>query len=162
MYLRAVTTEEPQPVLSDRFVGPRFVSDDGRLAIEIRRANDWSFPLRLVVTNAVSGALLIEAQARFKRREDEDAKAARVRLDTIEAELEIASIGPTYTLYMARPTDDRRRWNGYDNVALRDDTPLEEVLLMPEYGGTPFGPAEDEWDWQSGWWYPYSPFRLAR
>ncbi len=157
-----MTTAEPRAVLPERFIGPRFVSDDGRLALSITRADDERYPLRLNVTNASSGKRMIEALARFVRRANEDAEEARTRLDVIEAELEVPSMGPTYTLYVARPTDDRQRWNGYDNVALRDDTPLEEVVLMPEYGGTPFGSSEDEWDWQSGWWYPYSTFRLAK
>ena len=155
-------SEAPRPVLPDRFVGVRFVSDDGRLALSIERSDDARYPLRVVVTSAANGVLLVGALARFRRRSNEEANAARARLDVIEAELESPSTGPTYTLYMARPTDDRRRYNGYDMVALGDDTPLEDVLLMPEYGGTPYGPPEDEWEWQTGWWFPYSPFRVAR
>ena len=36
---------------------------------------------------------------------------------------------------------------------------LAELRLFPEYGSSPYMP--DDWDWQEGWWYPYSTFRAA-
>ena len=71
----------------------------------------------------------------------------------------VPHVGETYTLMFTRPTDDRTRWRGYDHVALRAETPVEQVAVFPEHGATLYG--GDDWDWQSGWWYPYATFRAA-
>jgi hypothetical protein len=154
-------TPPPFPAPPERLLGRRFVSDDRRLALVLRRAaDDAGFPLRVVVTRGAAGELALPA--RWLPRADEDSPDARTRLDVVQAELGAAGVGPTYSLFVARPTDDRTRWHGFDAVALRADTPAEDVLLFPQYGGTPFGSAEDDWDWQQGWWHPYSTFRAER
>ena len=73
-------------------------------------------------------------------------------------ELTAPGWGDMYFLMFARPTDDRSRYHGYDWIALAEDTPISGMIVFPEYGGSPF---MDDWDWQEGWWYPYSNYRLA-
>jgi hypothetical protein len=148
-----------------QFMGVPFMSEDGRLVFNMRPAEPSSrdaarFPW--VVDVGPPGdptALLLEAPAAWLPRTDEDATEAYRRLDRLQVELGVPSIGPTWTLMFARPTDDRAKWHAYDWVALRGDTALAEVVVFPEYGGTPYGP--DDWDWQEGWWYPYATFRAA-
>jgi len=147
-------------------LGLRFVSEDGRLYFVVRPANasftrSARFPLSIEVGRPDGSArLLLEAPARWLPREDEEAREAGRRLDRLQVELGVPGMGETYNLMFSRPTDDRQRWHGYDWVALRPETPPEEIAVFPEHGGTPFGP--DDWDWQEGWWYPYSTFLLQR
>ena len=156
----------PLPEFPPVLLGVRFVSEDGKLYFVVRRADPsaptWPrFPLAVEVGRPDgSGRLLDSAPARWLPREDEEAQEASRRLDRVEVELGIPCMGETYQLIFTRPTDDRQRWHGYDQVALRPDTRLEEIAVFPEHGGTPFGP--DDWDWQEGWWYPYSTFRVPR
>lgn len=147
-------------------LGLRFVSEDGKLYFVVRQSASTGddagrFPLEVEVGRpSTREPLLSAAPARFRPREDEDAREARRRLDRVEVELGIPDVGETWQLMFTRPTDDRSRWNGFDWVALRPDTPPEEVAVFPEHGGTPYG--GDGWDWQEGWWYPYSTFHLER
>ena len=46
-------------------------------------------------------------------------------------------------------------------IAAGADTPLDELRLFPEFQSSPFTPADWDWDWRSGWWYPYATFRAA-
>ena len=147
----------------EALIDVRFVSEDRRLTLLVRRADPREarsarYPWAVDVGRVGSPTCFLHgAPARFRPREDEDAREASRRLDRLEVELETPSVGPTYTLMLARATDDRSRWHGYDWVALREGTRASEVRLFPEYGGTPFG--ADDWDWQEGWWYPYSTYR---
>jgi hypothetical protein len=154
-----MSTPPPFDALPERFLERRFASADGRLTLVFRRADDAAFPLRVIVTRPLDGRVLGELPARFVPRTDETARDAKSRLDLVQAELGVPRAGPTYTLFLSRPTDDRSRWNGYDFVALRSDTLVEQVTIFPQYDGTPFSGAEEDWDWQRGWWHPYSNFR---
>lgn len=159
--VRRVRTADAPTALLNR----RFVSDDGRLALTLRLADASSaerarYPLVATVERADgSERLLSAAPAAWIPRKDEHAKEASRRLDRVQVELGPPGIGETYILMLARPSDDGARWHGYSHVALRDDTPVEEVAIFPEHGGTPYG--GDDWDWQEGWWYPYSTYRVA-
>src|SRR5262245_36039772 len=106
-------------------LGRRFVSEDGRLDLDIRRCDAPTnlrdgFPLAVEAGEADGSTRFVSAApARFLPRADEDATSASARLDRVQVELGIPSAGPTYTLMLARPTSDRSRWHGYDWVALR-------------------------------------------
>ncbi len=145
-------------------LGVRFVSDDGKLAFTIHDAagpEKDRFPLEVTAESVPSGERLLDrAPASWTPREDPQAEGGRARLDRVMVELGVAGMGDTWNLLFARPTDDRSRYHGYDWIAVTEDSPVAEMAVFPEFGGNPFGGME--WDWQDGWWYPYSTFRAAR
>ena len=159
-------SDESTPfTLPPQLLGVRFLSEDGKLAFTVRHADPPDrphFPLSVEVVAYTEGGPRVrihDGLARFIPRQDEDAEHAGTRLDRIQIELGTPHVGPTYSLLLCRPTDDRSRWRGFDWVPLRADTPVEVMAAFPQYGGTPYGP--DDWDWQEGWWYPYSTFHAA-
>ena len=60
---------------------------------------------------------------------------------------------------MVRRNPDHARYGDKEWIAALTDTPLAELRLFPEFGGSPW--TSTDWDWQEGWWYPYSTFRPA-
>jgi hypothetical protein len=148
--------------IPSQLLGRRFVSEDRTLYFLVREAREGEhqgerFPLRLEVGRPGGEVLMENGLAEWIPRKNETSSNARERLDRVTAELGTPNVGPTYTLLFTRRNDEAA---GFRQVALRADTPVEAVEVFPEYGGTPYGASEDEWDWKSGWWHPYSTFRV--
>ena len=138
-----------------------FVAEDGKLACQIERGEpDDEEPFRATVWRGVGGAILLAAApATWRSATAPSSPHAFERLGRLQAELGIVGVGNLYTFYVVRknpaPTGpDDKEW-----IAALPDTPLDELRLFPEYGSSPYMP--DDWDWQDGWWYPYSTFRAA-
>ncbi|MBL8622748.1 MAG: ankyrin repeat domain-containing protein [Myxococcales bacterium] len=142
--------------------GALFVAEDGKLACRIARGDGPGddAPFRATVWSGVGGSVLMsEAHTTWRPATAPSSPHAFERLGRLQAELGIVGVGNLYTFYVVRknpaPTGpDDKEW-----IAALPDTPLDELRLFPEYGSSPYMP--DDWDWQEGWWYPYSTFRAA-
>jgi hypothetical protein len=133
----------------DWLLDRRFVSEDGRLSFAVDR------DLRVTVRREPGGEILLErAPATWTPHVDPTSEDAHRRLDRLIVELGPEGIGATYELLFARESPGPGpRW-----VTLAPSTAPADVRVFPEYGGSPF---TDDWDWQEGWWCPYSTFRAA-
>jgi len=146
-----------------------FVAEDGKLALRISQAQ------RTTVWRGIGGVrLLHDAVGEWRARTDTSSRYAHERLDRHVVELGLAGVEDTYHLmFVRRNPAGRLGANGidagerapptpsgrvFDWIAIEHDTPLAEVRVLPQYGGSPF---VDDWDWQDGWWYPYSTYRPA-
>lgn len=144
-------------------LGALFVAEDARLACRIVRGvpgTGAAAPFQVTVWAGVGGSVLLsDAFTRWRPAKAVDATFASERLGQLQAELGIIGAGNLYELYVVRGNPapagpDDKAW-----IAALPDTPLDELRLFPEYGSSPYMP--DDWDWQDGWWYPYSTFRSA-
>lgn len=159
------STPDDAPVPQDvptALRGALFVAEDGKLACPITRGDPLGddAPFRATVWSGVGGSvLLVAAHTTWRPATAPSSPNASERLGRLEVELDIVGVGNLYRLYVVRsnpaPTGpDDKAW-----LAALPTTPLDELRLFPEYGSSPYMP--DDWDWQEGWWYPYSTFRAA-
>ena len=156
----------PMPASSDlpaALLDALFVAEDGKLACRITRGDGVAAeaaPLLATVWAGVGGAVLLgAAHTTWRPATAPRSTYAGERLGRLLVELGPVGVGNLYELYVVRPnpaptTADDKQW-----VAALPDTPLAELRLFPEYGSSPYMP--DDWDWQDGWWYPYSTYRAA-
>jgi len=152
-------------------LGALFVAEDGKLACRVARGPEGArapgdppggdvAPLLTTVWAGAGGRNeLDDAHTEWHPATAPRSEHARERLGRLQAELGIVGVGNLYTLYVVRPNPDRELFGDKEWIAALPDTPLAELRLFPEYGGSPYMP--DDWDWQEGWWYPYSTFRPA-
>ena len=133
----------------------RFVSEDGMLSLTVEEHDGV---LLTTVTRVSTGeCLLAYAVSTFTRHRDPASPDSTARLDHLDVELEVPNVGPFYRLYFARKIRSgethEKEW-----LTVSEDTPAEEIRIFPEYCSSPF---VTDYDWQDGWWYPYSSFRWA-
>jgi hypothetical protein len=144
-------------------LGALFVTEDKKLACRIVRGdpnNAEGSPFLTTVWAGVSGAaLLASVHTVWKPPTELRSEHSSERLGQLQAELGIVGAGNLYELYVVRNNPDPTIFGGKAWVAALVDTPLAELRLFPEYAHSPYMP--DEWDWQEGWWYPYSTFHPA-
>ncbi|MBK9036663.1 MAG: ankyrin repeat domain-containing protein [Myxococcales bacterium] len=144
-------------------LGALFVAEDGKLACQIVRgdgADGERAPFLTTVWAGVGGPeVLSPVHTTWRPPTALRSDNARERLGQLQAELGIVGAGNLYSLYVVRRNPapagpDDKEW-----IAALPDSPVAELRLFPEYGSSPYMP--DDWDWQDGWWYPYSTFRPA-
>ncbi len=133
----------------------RFVSEDGVLSLTVE---GYDGGLWTTVTRVSTGECLLAcAVSTFTRHRDPASPDSTARLDHLEVELGAPNVGPLYRLYFARKIrpgeSHEKEW-----LTLSEDTPTEAIRIFPEYRSSPF---VTDYDWQDGWWYPYSRFRCA-
>ena len=150
--------------------GALFVAEDGKLACRVVRGEGARAPgdppdrdvapfLTTVWAGVGGRSELDDAHTEWRPATVPRSEHARERLGRLQAELGIVGVGNLYTLYVVRANPDRETFGDKEWIAALPETPLAELRLFPEYGGSPYMP--DDWDWQEGWWYPYSTFRPA-
>ncbi len=154
----------PEPTdLPASLLGALFVSEDGKLTCRIvrdARRNGEGAPFLTTVWAGIGGpVLLLAVHSKWRPAKAPRSEHASDRLGQLQAELGVVGAGDLYTLYVVRRNPHHSTFGDKEWVAALPDTPLAELRLFPEYGGSPYTP--DDWDWQSGWWYPYSTFRPA-
>ncbi len=149
--------------LPTALVGALFVAEDGKLACRIERGDrpdGDGAPFLTTVWAGVDGpVLLAPVHTTWRPPTALRSEHAHERLGQLQAELGVVGAGNLYSLYVVRRNPapdgpDDKEW-----IAALPDTPLAELRLFPEYGSSPYMP--DDWDWQDGWWYPYSTYRPA-
>jgi hypothetical protein len=144
-------------------LGALFVAEDLKLACRIERGDgqeEEGAPLLTTVWSGVGGpALLGRAHTGWRPATKPSSELAGERLGQLNAELGIVGAGNLYSLYVVRRNLDHATFGPKEWIAAQPDTPLADLRLFPEYGQSPYMP--DDWDWQDGWWYPYSTFRPA-
>jgi hypothetical protein len=116
-------------------------------------------PFITTVWAGIGGTILLAAHTQWRPPTKLHSEYASERLGTMQVELGIVGAGNLYTLYVVRKNPDSKVFGDKDWIAALPETPLEELRLFPEYGSSPYMP--DDWDWQEGWWYPYSTYRAA-
>ncbi len=139
-----------------------FVAEDRKLAFEVQRAEpgDKQPPFVTTVWKGLGeDVYLHRAYTRFYPATELSSPHAQSRLGHFLVELGATNVGNTYTLLVARQNDDNSKFGGMQWVAALEDTPASALHIFPEHGSSPY--MADEWDWQEGWWYPYSTFRVA-
>jgi Ankyrin repeats (3 copies) len=142
-------------------LGALFVAEDGKLACRIERGGDGErAPFLTTVWAGVGGvALLRRDHTGWRPATVPRSEHAGERIGQLQVELGVVGAGDLYQLYVARPNPDASTFGDKEWIAALPDTPLAELRLFPEHCGSPY--TADDWDWQSGWWYPYSTFRPA-
>lgn len=157
-------------------MGVRFVSESSSYAFEVtRRPPDEDgadrHPYRVVAWSR--GAPTTDAPLDEHRFDVEamntvanylpstDPRSARAseRTGRIVAELSVSLIGSTVSFMFCRrnPGTDPQRHGDFRWVGLLPETPLEDVVVHLQSGGSPFD--GDDWDWQEDWYYPYEQYR---
>lgn len=144
-------------------VGALFVAEDDKLACQIVRGDQRSgtdAPFLTTVWAGIGGQVLLRpVHTKWRPAKMPRSDSASDRLGQLQAELGSVGAGDLYNLYVVRRNPDPKTFGDKEWVAALPDTPLAELRLFPEHGSSPF--TADDWDWQSGWWYPYSTFRPA-
>ncbi len=131
-----------------------FVSEDGSLQFHVERIDG---ALSATVRRSRGGDCLLRgAETRFVRHTDPSSGSTAERLDHLDVELELPQVGPFYRLFFARRIRPGER-HDKEWLTVTEDTPVDEIRVFPEYCSSPF---VSDHDWQDGWWYPYSSFRL--
>lgn len=152
-----------QSNLPAALLGALFVAEDGKLACRIVRGDGRDTegaPFLTTVWAGIGGTVLLPSvYTGWRPPVAPRAEHASERLGQMDAELGIVGAGNLYKLYVVRKNPDPALFGDKEWVATLPDTPLAELRLFPEYGSSPYMP--DDWDWQEGWWYPYSTFRPA-
>lgn len=153
------TAPPDTPHLPAALLGALFIAEDRKLACRITRGDDRA-PYRTTVWAGIGGGrLLSSAHTTWHPPTALRSENASERLGRMQAELGIVGVGNLYTFYVVRQNPDTAVFGDKEWIATLPATPLAELRLFPEYGGSPYMP--DDWDWQDGWWYPYSTFRPA-
>jgi len=147
--------------LPTALVGALFVSEDAKLACRIDRGPArGEAPYVATVWAALGGVEhLARAHTAWLPPTKPQSELAMERLGRLQVELGEVGIGNLYTLYVVRKNPDPSSLGSKEWLAALPETPLAELRLFPEHGSSPYVP--DDWDWQSGWWYPSSTFRPA-
>jgi hypothetical protein len=150
-------------VIPAALLGALFVAEDLKLVCRVDRAKDGEgegLPLLTTVWAGVGGATLLDrAPTQWRPGTKPGSELASERLGLLKAELGVVGAGNLYELYVVRRNHDHATFGPKEWIAALPETPLAELRLFPEYGQSPYMP--DDWDWQDGWWYPYSTFRPA-
>jgi len=153
----------PDPDLPAALLGALFVAEDGNLAclfvLGDERAGEGARFVTTVWAGIGGPELLSPAVTRWRPATKPSSEYAGDRLGQMQAELGVVGAGDLYCLYVVRKNPDHATFGDKEWVAARPDTPLADLRLFPEYGSSPYTPYD--WDWQDGWWYPYSTFRPA-
>lgn len=161
--LRATSVPWRSPGLPSSLLGALFVSEDGRLACRIERGDGveaQGAPFVITVWAGVGGgAHMYRDFTRWCPATKPSSQYAHDRLGRMQAELGVVGMGDTFSLYVVRRNPDPARFGDKEWIAALPDTPLAELRLFPEFGGSPY--TSTDWEWQDGWWYPYSTFRPA-
>ncbi|HPH64431.1 MAG TPA: hypothetical protein PLF40_01760 [Kofleriaceae bacterium] len=146
-------------------LGALFVSDDGKLACQtVRGDHDHgdNAPFRTTVWAGIGGPVLAQqVYTRWHPAKAPHAERASERLGLLQVELDAACVGDVYNLYVVQRNQALTAASDKEWIAAGADTPLDELRLFPEFQSSPFTPADWDWDWRSGWWYPYATFRAA-
>ncbi|NOU34074.1 MAG: hypothetical protein HOO96_39795 [Polyangiaceae bacterium] len=146
-------------------LGALFVAEDGNLACRFAlpdsdRDRNEGAPFVTTVWAGIGGLMHLSPVAtQWQPATNPNSEYAGERLGRMQAELGIVGAGDLYTLYVVRRNPDHAAFGDKEWIAALPDTPLADLRLFPEYGSSPYTP--DDWDWQDGWWYPYSTFRPA-
>ena len=143
-------------------LGALFVAEDKKLTCRIVRGDGReaeAAPFLTTVWSASGAELLTRTHTTWRPAKDPRSEYPGERLGQLQAELGIVGMGNLYELYVVRKNPDQAIFGNKEWIAALPDTPLAELRLFPEYGQSPYMP--DDWDWQDGWWYPYSTFRPA-
>jgi hypothetical protein len=142
-------------------LGALFVAENGRLACRIDRGDEPAgAPFLATVWAGIGGALLLRRDhTNWRAATAPRSPIASERIGKLHIELGPVGVGNLYELYVARPNPDPAIFGDKEWVGALPRTPLAELRLFPEYGSSPY--TADDWDWQDGWWYPYSTFRPA-
>lgn len=141
-------------------LGALFVAEDLKLVCRVVRGEGEDGPLLTTVWAGVGGPCLLgRAVTQWRGATKLASEHARERLGQLQAELGIVGAGDLYELYVVRRNPDHALYGDKEWIAALPETPLAELRLFPEYGSSPYTPFD--WDWQEGWWYPYSTFRPA-
>lgn len=140
-----------------------FVAEDGKLACQIVRGDQRhgrDAPFLTTVWAGIGGAELLDrVHTVWQPATALHSEHASERLGQLQVELGIVGAGNLYDLYVVRGNPDTSTFGDKEWIAALPDTPLAELRLFPQYSQSPYMP--DDWDWQDGWWYPYSTFRPA-
>jgi hypothetical protein len=142
-------------------LGALFVAEDGKLACRFHRGQGGDgAPFLTTVWAGIGGPIhLSPVETQWRPPTNPSSEYAGERLGRMQAELGIVGAGDLYTLYVVRRNPDHATFGDKEWVAALPDTPLADLRLFPEYTSSPY--AAYDWDWQDGWWYPYSTFRPA-
>lgn len=146
--------------LPDALVDALFVAEDGKLACRIERGDEAEgAAFRATVWAGIGGPMhLAPSVTTWRPATKPSSEYAGERLGRLQVELDVVGVGDLYTLYVVRrnpaPAKGDKEW-----IAALPSTPLADLRLFPEYTSSPY--AAYDWDWQDGWWYPYSTFRAA-
>ncbi len=141
-------------------VAALFVAEDAKLACRIERGDQADgAAFRATVWAGIGGPMhLARSVTTWHPATKPSSEYVGERLGRMQVELEVVGAGDLYTLYVVRqnsaPAFGDKEW-----VAALASTPLADLRLFPEYSSSPY--AAYDWDWQDGWWYPYSTFRPA-
>jgi len=144
-------------------LGALFVAEDSKLACQIVRGDQRDgedAPFLTTVWAGIGGPVLLSpVHTKWRPAKAPRSEHASDRLGQLQAELGIVGAGDLYIFHVVRRNPDPSSFGDKDWIAALPDTPLVELRLFPEYGSSPYTPAD--WDWQDGWWYPFSTFRPA-
>ncbi len=152
--IRRLPTDFPTALL-----GALFVAEDGKLACQIERG-EKDMPFRTTVWAGIGGSLLLDrAHTTWRPAKNTRSQDANERLGQLQAELGTVGLGNLYELYVVRGNPDLATFGDKEWIAALPETPLTDLRLFPQHGQSPY--TSDMWDWQDGWWYPYSTFRPA-
>lgn len=148
------------PGLPAALLGSLFVAENGKLACRIERGDGGEGDFATTVWTGIGGAeLLSRAVTEWSPATKPGSEYPSERLGQMRAELDVVGVGDRYMLYVVRRNPDPARFGDKEWIAALPETPLEELRLFPEFGGSPY--TSTDWEWQDGWWYPYSTFRPA-
>jgi hypothetical protein len=140
-------------------LGALFIAEDGRLVCRIDRGDDRATFVATMWAGIGGRLLLRRDPAAWLPPTAPRSEVASERMGMLQIELGHVGWGDTYKIYVARPNPDRATFGDKEWVGGLPRTPLADLRLFPEHGGNPY--TADDWDWQDGWWYPYSTFRPA-
>ncbi len=154
-------SEEPSrgQVPPSAALGALFVAEDEQLALSVT-AIEAAPGFQTTVWSGISGGLLlVDAHTEWKPSTDLRSEHARYRIGLFDVELGAVGVGDLYHLMIAWENLDEARYGDKQWIAPFPDTPLDALRIFPEFGGSPF--SGTDWDWQEGWWYPYSTYAPA-
>lgn len=140
-------------------LGALFVAEDRKLALRVDRS-EGPPGFATWVWSGLGGAALLEgAHTEWKPAKDLGSSHGLDRIGHFDVELGPVGVGDLYHLMIAWENPDPARYGDRQWIAPYPDVSLEALRVFPEFGGSPF--SGTDWDWQDGWWYPYSTFAPA-
>ncbi len=160
-----MTTDAPTTRFA-RLLDTLWVDEGGLRSLWIEGGTDG--PRVSVWRGLGSARLLTRCPGRWHPHREPGSAVARRRLDVLQVEAGDVGLGSTYDLMLARENRDPAAFDGMRYVTADDETPLDDLRLFPEVGGSfydavlgaddPF--AEDERD-TLGWAQPYRTYHIA-